>query len=450
MKLIKQWTYFNRTLIAMAIIMPLILCIHTLTALLPQIPQKKSITLNVIIHGVCNIEGHCFKPKAIINFFKDEIYNTYYHHNIKLFRKERSFYQFQAMQDLGLHEVTNQSINPGNSCGALTSVIDQTFSFISPENVPEQRYYTYGWSGLHSVKEYCATGKQLLQEMINLKEDFSKRGYNVRIRIWGYSHGGNVALMMGHHCRTKTKHLIDELILLGTPFISGSTVEFVASPVFKKVYNIYSLSDKVQRYDLIHLKAFLCEQKLTTKTLKKLPENLVQVRLKYTLASNHAKKSKKSFAHSQNFNKKSIIAGRSPLLKNMSPGHIELWLFGWTFDHYRSHFTTYPIPAGALSIPYALHYLDDIVHKEDHNPLEEFIIDVRPDHERVLINKKTKKYGTINKVIAPFFTNHDFAALKEKIKSCNPLDLSYESYCQKVAEIDQQALETFNNGSNIA
>jgi hypothetical protein len=285
--------------------------------------------------------------------------------------------------------------------------------------------------------------------MTKLKNEFSKRGYNVRIRVWGYSHGGNVALMMGYHYQHEAHHLIDELIVLGTPFISGATVEHIASPLFKKVYNIYSLADKVQRYDLIHPTAFLCEQKLTTKTLKELPKNLVQIRLKYTVASRHAKRHKKSFAHSQNFSKKSIICGKSPLLKNMSPGHLELWLFGWTFDSFRPHFSTYPIPAGALSIPYALHYLHEIMESEDHNPREEFIIDVRPDHEVVLINRKIRRHGTVNKIIAPFFSNNDFAALKEKISSYNPLDLTYEAYCQKVAEIDQQALARFKETPNL-
>lgn len=412
---------------------------------------RKTISINVIIHGVCNIENHISNVSSIINFLKDDIYNTYYHHNLTLFRQERSFFQFQAMQDLGLHEITDLSINPGNSCGALASIIDQTFGYISSNNRIEQRYYTYGWSGLHSVKEYRTIGGKLLDEMIALKEKFLKQGYRATIRVWGYSHGGNVALMMGHHHKPISKHLIDELVILATPFISNATVEHIASPLFKKVYNIYSLSDKVQRYDLIHPKAFLCEQKLTTKTIKKLPENLIQVRLKYTLASNHAKKNQNSFAHSKNFNKKSIILGRPPLLKDMSPGHIELWLFGWTFAHYRPNFVTYPIPAGALSIPYALYYIDDRIKTENHNPAEEFIVDVRPDHELVLINKKTKKNGTINKIIAPFFNHYDFLHLKNRIQSYNPIDLTYQQYCDKVAEIDRQTLETFNNfSSNIA
>lgn len=449
MKNTKKSIDFTFKISLMAILMPFIVCFSKNTSDTILTAQKQKIEVNIFIHGVCNIEGHLNSFHSIMNFFKDDIYNTYYQHSLALFRNERSFYQFQAMQDLGMHEINDLSMTSGNASGALVSVIDSTFSLICPKKQLQQRYYTYGWSGLHSVKEYRTQGKNFYNDIIALKKELSDQGYDPYMRIWGYSHGGNVALMMAYDYQP-TQSCIDELILLGTPFISGATVEFVASPLFKKVYNIYSLSDKVQRYDLIHLDAFLCEQKLTTKTLKTLPSNLIQVRLRYTVPSKQAQRNKKSFAHSQNFAKQSIINGKSRLLKNVSPGHIELWLFGWTFNHYRSDYITYPIPAGAFSIPYALCYLDDIMQDADHNPAQEFIIDVRPYHELVLINQKTKKNGTINKMIAPFFTNHDFAALKEKIKSYNPLDLSYESYCQKVAEIDQQALATFNNGSNVA
>ena len=414
--------------------------------ILPEKKHKKTIECNIFVHGVCSIERHLNIP-AIINFFKDEVYNTYYHHNLTLYRQDSYFYQFQAMQDLGLHEINDHSISCGNVCGAVTAVINKTFSLISSEKQANQRYYTYGWSGLHSEKAYYIEGKQFYHDMVALKRKLSARGDTVIIKIWGYSHGGNVALMMAHQLQPETTHLIDELILLGTPFISHSTVELIATPLFKKVYNIYSFADKVQRYDLIHPKAFLCEQKLTSKSLNPLPDNLIQVRLKYTLPSQQAQKNPKSFLHSHDFNKKSIITGESRLLKTMSPGHLELWLFGWTFSHYRPDFITYPLPAGAFSIPYALHYLDEIIKPSSHNPKEEFIIDVRPYHEVVLINQKTKKHGTINHCIAPFFPFDEFASLKEQALCYKPTNLTYETYCEKLEIIDQQTIELINQQS---
>jgi hypothetical protein len=403
------------------------------------------VEVNIIVHGICNIQSH-FNIPAIINFLKDTVEGTYYYYNTQLYRQEPYFYQFQAMQGVGLHQITDHEIKPGNTCGALHHVLQSTFSLISHEKAAKQQYYTYGWSGVHSVKEYCAVGKQLYTDVIALKKELVQKGYKPLIRIWGYSHGGNVSLMMGHHYRSKQADKIDELILLGTPFISGATVNFIASPLFKTVYNVYSLSDKVQRYDLIHPQAFMCEQKLTKKSLKLMPKNLIQVRLKYTLPSRHTQKTKKSFAYSQDYSKWSIIAGRSSLLKNLSPGHLELWLFGWTFDNYRSDYITYPIPAAALSIPYMLHYISTI-DKKFFNPAEEFIIDVRPLHEVVLINQKVKKCGTVCRAVVPFFDKTTFNDLKNTVLLYNPLDFTYERYIQQLALVDQKTAELLNSRS---
>lgn len=410
-----------------------------------QKEDANRIELNIIVHGICNIESH-FNIPAIINFLKDTVHDTYYYYNTQLYRQEPYFYQFQAMQDKGMHPINDYEIRPGNTCGALHHVLQSTFSLINQKKAAIQRYYTYGWSGVHSIKEYCGVGKNLYTSILALKKEFIQKGYKPSIRVWGYSHGGNVALMMAHHYHAKAAEKIDELILLGTPFLTGATVELVASPLFKTVYNVYSLSDKVQRHDLIHPQAFLCEQKLTKKSLKVMPKNLIQVRLKYTLPSRHAQRTKKSFAYSQDFNKWSIIAGRSSLLKNVSPGHLELWLFGWTFDNFRPDYITYPIPAGALSIPYMVHYIP-IIDKKFHNPEEEFVVDVRPLHGVVLINQKTKRRGTVCRNVVPFFDVPTFNKLKSTVLLYNPLDFTYERYLQELAVVNQKTVELLNSRS---
>lgn len=82
--------------------------------------------LNVFVHGVCNIDQN-FHPISLFNIIYDDIYYSYYHHNISTFRKKSYMYQFQAMQQVGLHPITDSSPYAGNSCGALVHVFNETW-----------------------------------------------------------------------------------------------------------------------------------------------------------------------------------------------------------------------------------------------------------------------------------------------------------------------------------
>ena len=56
--------------------------------------QNNLVEVNIIVHGICNIQSH-FNIPAIINFLKDTVENTYYYYNTQLYRQEPYFYQFQ-------------------------------------------------------------------------------------------------------------------------------------------------------------------------------------------------------------------------------------------------------------------------------------------------------------------------------------------------------------------
>lgn len=404
-------------------------------------PPLKEVVVNIFIHGVCNIEQNLHFSTLCDIVLWDDVYNSYYHHNISIFRNKPYMYQFQVMQQPGLHPIIQKELSPGDSCSALTMLLQETLGCINPNHAAEN-YYTFGWSGLHSIKEYERAGQDCYNALLKLTDELRAQGLKPLLRIWGYSYGGDVALMMAKCHDAEPKDLsISELIMIGVPFLKGKTTHYIAHPLFEKIYNIYSRGDKVQPYDLIAPAALFCERKLTTKSLDPLPKNLVQVEIKYTLLSNHARKNPKSFAYSSDLTNPKIVRGRSSLLKNIYPGHLEMWLFGWTLDHYRPDLVTYPIPAAIFAIPYALHATP--IDAQNHDPAEHYIVDIRPDHEMVLINRKTKKQGTICEMTLPFFLKDRFTELKETVRSATPTNVSLNDYNQQVTRINQETQQAW-------
>ena len=84
-------------------------------------------------------------------------------------------------------------------------------------------YYTYGWSGLLSKKAREAESEQFLTELEKLCADLRARNITPKIRLIGFSHGGNLCMQLAHAQQRLQKDsgiTIDELILIGTPILS--------------------------------------------------------------------------------------------------------------------------------------------------------------------------------------------------------------------------------------
>ncbi|KKK67686.1 hypothetical protein LCGC14_2951580, partial [marine sediment metagenome] len=73
----------------------------------------------------------------------------------------------------------------------------------------------------------------------------------------------------------------------------------------------------------------------------------------------------------------------------MSPGHMELWFFGWTPGHYRDNFILNPLPI-LVFVPLIVHHLQQ-VESSLINP-HPIVVDVRPEQE-VMFIKQNDGYG---------------------------------------------------------
>lgn len=108
-------------------------------------------------------------------------------------------------------------------------------------------FYAFGWSGRVSNLERYKAAQILYDELKQLSQ---KENLNPKITIITHSHGGNVALNLAKVVNEKNDNMlkIDKVILLACP-VQEQTKYFIKSPVFEKIYHIYSSLDSFQVLD---------------------------------------------------------------------------------------------------------------------------------------------------------------------------------------------------------
>lgn len=130
------------------------------------------------------------------------------------------------------------------ACRLDKRFIHQRMSFIlnkfSPEQFPLDSFYFFGWSG-----DLSFTSRQkAAQDLYEAIKDFSGP-----ITLISHSHGGNVALELVPCAKNASNNLvIDRLVLLACP-IQVATASYAQSPLFRKVFSLYSQQDMLQVLD---------------------------------------------------------------------------------------------------------------------------------------------------------------------------------------------------------
>lgn len=119
-----------------------------------------------------------------------------------------------------------------------------------PSRFDLDSFYAFGWSGDLRFDEREAAARKLYQE---LKQLIASRknwffGQTPKIRLITHSHGSNVALNLAKMKEPHDGFVIDEAIFLAGP-VQRETKEHVKSPVFKKIYSLYSTLDSIQIMD---------------------------------------------------------------------------------------------------------------------------------------------------------------------------------------------------------
>lgn len=304
--------------------------------------------INVFIHGIISIRPH-ITVTNFIRFLTDDVCESLYAQTINIMRDNPFFYQNQTIQKRGL-----VLINPNNHApGAAASCTANIFAEINKINEIEptqQFFYTFGWSGLLSRSARYADAKELLISLNAVVDHYKAQGMNPKIRLLGYSHGGTLGIKLALVKRNEhiTPHFaVDQLLLFGTP-IQYDTDYLIADPLFKKVYNIFSRADRVQKLDFFSCGEFFSDQIFAPHCgFEQVPDKVVQIEIKLI-----RKKGEGCLPLD-------ICDEQLPLLydgnrcsrhlRNVSPGHTEMWFWGWTPLHYRKTLPLYPFPVVAIA-----------------------------------------------------------------------------------------------------
>lgn len=406
--------------------------------------QCKEFQINVFTHGIMSIKPH-LTVKNFYRFMNDKVLHTPYAKEAEFIRNDPYFQMTQAMQELGLHEININQHHIQSASQALGLIFDKVSQKYYPET--KNAYYTFGWSGLLSPTQRYHDAHELF---LALEQLITKIKYEhnctPKIRLIGYSHGGNVILNLAAIKRDfypQSSLNVDELVLIGVPLVT-ETDFLVTDKMFKKIYHLFSEQDRIQRIDFFSFNRLFSRKKFRSRKGFSLPNNLTQVNIKL-MKPIESKKSNKAHikALRKDLNNPSIISGNHPLLRNASPGHIELWFFGWTPQHYRPNFVLAPLPV-MVFIPYIIYTIEQMSSYINNQKI--VTLDIRPKDNLTLVKQKDK----YNRYV-PFFNEQELATLHKIAYSVKPElytnDLFNEHIkqaCKKANEYYKKHIAPFN------
>ncbi|MBA2307322.1 hypothetical protein H0W26_04285 [Candidatus Dependentiae bacterium] len=349
--------------------------------------------ITVLVHGIVGLQAN-FSFATLIQAKRDLTPGTLYEKNVRELREHPYLSMIQPIGKLGLQPVLKKEncLYAAYAFGELFSAMER-YCGIHRKN----RFYTFGWSGIVSGKGRLREARLLYMQ---LKEELSKLQVEgpVKVRIIGFSHGATLLLTMGDiRARdfAEDGFSIDEVYLLGMP-VTKTTSRQAHSPLFKEIYSFYSRRDSVQRLDIFSTSAFFSHRVFKGR----LPCSLTQIELRITapLRANPV------------YRLPSFMRG----VINQSPGHSELWFFGWTQSSYRKNLSMYPLPASIFT-PY-------LVHAAKKVPCKHIQIDIRPCRESSLI--RAQNTGAL--FIVPFLSPTDYTALINEAFKFHPSNQCYK------------------------
>lgn len=393
--------------------------------------ESNQVWVNIFIHGIISI-----KPLTTLsNFFRfinDNLEDSPYALTINNIRNNSFFYQNQTIQAPGLHPIDINNCAQGAAACVMARIFDKVTKLNG--NNAQSLYYTYGWSAILSRSARLEDAYTFLCQLNTEIDKLRAQGLEPKVRLIGYSHGGTVILKLALakqlYC-IAPHFAVDETYLLGTP-IQSDTDYLINDPLFKKIYNIYSRGDRFQKLDFFSAGQFFSERKFMTHChLPELPSKLTQVEIKLV-------RKPKSNGCCRTCNDTDCCFGTSYRnRRNVSPGHSELWFFGWTPMHYRKTFPLYPLPVVTL-LPYIIDAIDPF--DGAHNPECPIVVTIDSTYHQMNINDSGNRF--CNGINRPFIDSGTLSALKEEALSFRP-DPALYNWCKFDEQIQKATAKAF-------
>ncbi len=360
--------------------------------------------ITVLIHGVVGLQAN-ISFTTLFQAKRDLTEGTIYEKNVLELREHPFLSMIQPIGKLGLHPVKKNKncLSAAYAFGALFSTMERICK-INRKNY----FYTFGWSGLVSTKRRYCESRTLYTQLSKKISQFKSAGKTPKIRLVGFSHGATLLLNLADiRCNEfpQDSFSVDEVYLIGMP-VTRVTSRQAHSPLFKAIYTIYSRQDMVQKLDIFSSIDFSSHRVFKGR----IPDSLTQIELKISapLRSN------------PRYCPPSFMRG----VINQSPGHSELWFFGWTQTSYRKNLNMYPLPA-AIFAPY-------LICAAQKTACKNIQIDIRPCTERATIRSQ----NSCDTLAIPFLTHKEYTDLIKKAFTFHPSNQQYkENFLKQQASI---------------
>jgi len=394
--------------------------IISLSKLLYSNKLEEEYWINIFVHGTIGVRPN-LNFNTVLKIIKNQIYGSEYENNIINIRNKELLFSLQPIQHIGLKKINKGKGYP-KACYTFSLIFDYISKKFNNKKV-KNRYYTFGWTGLLSYYKRIEEGKKFYKELKNelnkLKEKYKK---DIKIRIIGYSHGGSVSLNIAHERdkNTNDDFKIDELILIGMP-VQNSNAKLINHEIFKEVYHIYSNGDYIQILDCFSPCSFISGRRFCYNLSKK----LTQIEIKI----------KGPFLKNPNVTLPQSARG----YRNQSPGHFELWCFGWTKNGYRKNFIFYPLPV-AVFIPYIIEKTKKFKSKYQKNQfINDILFDINPTKSKSFIS--CKRFNS-PRISAEFLEYKELLDLQLKALKYHPGNKKYiSSYIDLHKKCDQKVID---------
>lgn len=416
------------------------------TASACAVQQENEPWMTVFVHGIISVKPHLSVPN-IFKFIRDTVEDTVYYDTVGLMRQDPFFYKAQAMQELGLVAVDPQRVEQGYASGLLAASFESSLAHVGRGSTTNNhRYYTFGWNGILSQSHRYAEARRLYdaieQESRRLEAEL---GCKPRVRLVAYSHGGNVCLNLAA-VRVKEKRdlavMVDELILVGVP-IQVETDHYVADPLFKVAYHIYSRDDRIQKMDCFSFNRFFSRRIFDNRPSFKVPEKLTQIQVRFTRHSVLCHDEDRYAALLRDFRNPKVLSGRAHSLRGLAPGHTELWFFGWTTQSYRPTMPIAPFPIATFA-PLLTNAARDFKEKGLlHAPHKPVIVDVRVAEEMMIVRNQQSLDDVL---LVPFMSAEHMKTLRASALAYSPEGYTHDAYEQHSDDAYQKAREINHKG----
>ncbi len=382
----------------------------------------QQVEMIVFVHGT--LRPADFSLASIIKIMGNNIGNSLYSKTNSYIREDPYFYQSQAMQGLGLHPIHLHAEKP-LTVQCLAKIFELQYEATNYP-IANRLYYTFGWNGLLNIHEREKEGEIFYQQLSTEIAQLKAMGKDPQLHIVAFSHGGNVSLNLAKASIKQSDNksfTVETLTLLGMP-VQRATDYLANSNLFKKIYHIYSTEDSIQTLDIFSPKQFFSDRTFKERSEFKLPEKLVQIRIRVT-------RSIRGLHKINPYPEKShqVLAHKNIQRIHKDPQHTELWCFKWGAHWYRDLFPLKPLPIVAF-VPSLLHAVQSTL----------------PDHTNITLDYVPSYQGA---VIIPTIKYHSktFAILtKEETKKLyalaqnhEPKDFSLEKQQEKIEDYLKKA-----------